>query len=123
MTREEICREVLEKPLEEIQQDIFFRSDNFQGQPWYHEFLIYLNMGICQTEPEHALKVQKALKVMGYPTHTTEKDGQLYLLPGNEAKPLWVEMKIGRVDELLKEQKKAVTRPSKKTSRQKERER
>ena len=100
MTREEICREVLEKPLKEIQQDIFFRPDNFQDQPWYGEFRIYLSLGVCRPAPEHALEVQKALRVMGYPTHTAEKDGQLYLLPGE-----------------------AASRPLKQSSRQKGRER
>ena len=118
-TRNEVCRKVLETPLEEIREDVFFRADNFQNEPWYGEFQIYRNLGVCQPRPEHALEVQKALKVMGYPTHAAEKDGQLYLLPGEKAKPLWMEMKIGR----LEERKEAASRLFQKSSRQKGRER
>ena len=28
-------RRELEKPLEEIREDPFFRADNFQEEPWY----------------------------------------------------------------------------------------
>ena len=82
MPKEEICRELLEKPLEEIQEDVFFRPDNFRGQPWYNDFMIYRNLGVCQPKPEHTLEVQKALKVIGYPTHTAVRNGKTYLLPG-----------------------------------------
>ena len=81
-TRNEVCRKVLETPLEDIREDVFFRADNFQNEPWYGEFQIYRNLGVCQPKPEHVLEVQKALKVMGYPTHTAEHDGKLYLAPG-----------------------------------------
>ena len=37
-TRNEIGRKVLETSLEEIQEDVFFRADNFQNEPWYDEF-------------------------------------------------------------------------------------
>lgn len=83
-TRKESSRRVLETPLEEIQEDSFFRADNFMYEPWYNEFVIYRNLGVCQPEPEHVLEVQKALKVMGYSTHVAERGGQLYLLPGEE---------------------------------------
>ena len=105
MTREEICREVLEKPLEEIQQDIFFRPDNFQNEPWYNDFQIYRNMDICQPKPEHSLEVHKALKVMGCPTHTAERNGKLYLLPGEERaegeRALREEWKMARMEEKM----------------------
>ena len=39
-TRNEICRKVLETPLEDIREDVFFRADNFQDEPWYGEFQI-----------------------------------------------------------------------------------
>ena len=51
--------DILNKPLTEITEDPFFRA-----------------------KPEHTLQVQKALKIMGYPTHTAEHDGKLYLAPG-----------------------------------------
>lgn len=81
-TRNEVCCKVLETPLEEIQEDVFFRADNFQDEPWYGEFQIYRSLGVCQPKPEHALEVQKALKVIGYPTHTAVRNGKTYLLPG-----------------------------------------
>ncbi len=31
---------------------------------------------------EHALHVRKALKIMGYDTHTAIRDGKTYILPG-----------------------------------------
>lgn len=76
-TRNEVCRKVLETPLEDIREDVFFRADNFQNEPWYGEFQIYRNLGVCQPKPEHVLEVQKALKVMGYPTHAAERNGNL----------------------------------------------
>ena len=39
-TRNEVCRKVLETPLEDIREDVFFRADNFQDEPWYGEFQI-----------------------------------------------------------------------------------
>ena len=104
-TRNEICRKVLETPLEEIQEDVFFRADNFQNEPWYDEFMIYRNLGVCQPRPEHALEVQKALKVMGYPTHTAERNGKTYLLPGEERAEgetaLREEWKMARMEEKM----------------------
>ena len=47
-------RGLFEKPLEEIQQDIFFRADNFQNEKWYGELQIYLAIGICQTDRDCA---------------------------------------------------------------------
>ncbi len=56
----------------------------FQNEPWYGEFQIYRNLGVCQPKPEHVLEVQKALKVMGYPTHAAERNGKTDLLPGEK---------------------------------------
>lgn len=109
-TRNEVCRKVLETPLEDIREDVFFRADNFQNEPWYGEFQIYRNLGVCQPKPEHVLKVQKALKVMGYPTHAAERNGKTYLLPGEKqpesTKTLREEWKMAR----LEEQKEAASR-------------
>lgn len=122
-TRNEICRKVLETPLEDIREDVFFRADNFQDKPWYGDFQIYRNLGVCQPKPEHVLEVQKALKVMGYPTHAAERNGKTYLLPGEKqpesTKTLWEEWKMAR----LEEQKEAASRLFQKSSRQKGRER
>ena len=74
--------DILNKPLAEITEDPFFRADNFENEPWYDDFQMYLHIGVCQPKPEHALQVQKALKIMGYTTHTAEHGGKLYLAPG-----------------------------------------
>ena len=34
MSFEDEYRELMEKPIEEIKEDIFFRMDNFQHEPW-----------------------------------------------------------------------------------------
>lgn len=122
-TRNEVCRKMLETPLEDIREDVFFRADNFQNEPWYGEFQIYRNLGVCQPKPEHALEVRKALKVMGYPTHAAERNGKTYLLPGEKqpesAKTLRDEWKMAQMEE----QKEAASQPFQKSSRQKGRER
>ncbi len=82
MSFENEYRELMEKPIEEIREDIFFRPDNFQHELWYGDFQMYMTVGICQPPEEHALQVRKALKVMGYDTHTVSRDGRTYILPG-----------------------------------------
>lgn len=75
------CEE-LKKPLKDIKEDIFFRADNFQDAPWYGEFLNFTRIGICHPASEHVLEVQKALKIMGYLSHTSEHNGKIYVVPG-----------------------------------------
>jgi hypothetical protein len=82
MSFEDEYRELMAKPIEEIKEDIFFRMDNFQHEPWYGEFQLYLVIGVCQPSEEHVLQIRKALKVMGYDTHTASRDGRTYILPG-----------------------------------------
>ena len=48
MSFEDEYRELMEKPIEEIKEDIFFRMDNFQHEPWYGEFELFLAAGVCQ---------------------------------------------------------------------------
>lgn len=79
--QEEYC-ELMEKPIDEIKEDFFFRPDNFKDEPWYGDFQTYMAIGVCQPAEEHALQVRKALKVMGFHTHTAGKDGSIYILPG-----------------------------------------
>ena len=79
---EDEYRELMEKPIEEIKEDIFFRMDNFQHEPWYGEFELFLAAGVCQPPEEQALQVRKALKVVGYDTHTVSRGGRTYILPG-----------------------------------------
>ena len=62
MSFENEYRELMEKPIEEIKEDIFFRMDNFQHEPWYGEFELFLAAGVCQPPEEQALQVRKALK-------------------------------------------------------------
>lgn len=73
--------EELKKPLEEIRHDPFFRADNFRNEEWYGEFLMFTRIGVCQTLPERALEMQKALKIMGYNTRITEREGKMLILP------------------------------------------
>lgn len=82
MSFEDEYRELMEKPIEEIKEDIFFRMDNFQHEPWYGEFELFLAAGVCQPPEEQALQVRKALKVVGYDTHTVSRGGRTYILPG-----------------------------------------
>ena len=48
MSFEDEYRKLMEKPIEEIKEDIFFRMDNFRYEPWYGEFELLLVAGICQ---------------------------------------------------------------------------
>ena len=75
-------RALMAKPIEVIREDIFFRPDNFQEEPWYGEFQMFLAIGVCQPPEEYALQVRKALKVMGFLTHTAVREGKTYILPG-----------------------------------------
>ncbi len=83
-------RRIFEIPLEEIKEDIFFRADNFQNEKWYGDLQIYRAIGICRTDRDCILDLQKALKVMGYSTQTKERNGQIYLIPQKKVqeKPL-----------------------------------
>ena len=82
MSFEDEYRKLMEKPIEEIKEDIFFRMDNFQHEPWYGECELFLAAGVCQPPEEQALQVRKALKVVGYDTHTVSRGGRTYILPG-----------------------------------------
>lgn len=82
--RDDFIADILKKPLSEISEDIFSRPDNFQNEPWYDDFDLFLHIGTCQPKPEYVLDIQKALKVMGFTTHTSEINGELFLVPGQE---------------------------------------
>ncbi len=82
MSFENEYRELMAKPIDEIREDIFFRPDNFRDEPWYGDFQMYMAIGVCQPPEEYALQVRKALKIMGYDTHTAIRDGKTYVLPG-----------------------------------------
>ena len=82
MSFQDEYRELMAKPIDEIKPDIFFRHDNFQDEPWYGDFQMYMAIGVCQPPEEYALQVRKALKVMGFLTHTVNRDGKTFVLPG-----------------------------------------
>ncbi len=88
MSFEDEYRDLMAKPIEEIREDIFFRADNFQDEPWYGDFQMYMAIGVCQPPEEYALQVRKALKIMGYDTHTANRDGKTYVLPGEARQPV-----------------------------------
>lgn len=75
---------LFETPLEQIKPDMFFRADNFQKEKWYGELQIYMSIGVCKTDKETVSDMQKALKVLGYPTKAKEHNGEMYLVPDNE---------------------------------------
>ena len=76
--------ELFAKPIEEITHDPFFRVDNFKDEKWYGDLKMFLSIGMCSTTKRKSDEMQKALKVLGYSSHTQEKDGKLFLLPGAE---------------------------------------
>ena len=45
MSFEDEYRELMAKPIDEIREDIFFRPDNFQDEPWYGDFQMYGDAG------------------------------------------------------------------------------
>lgn len=77
-------QEELNKPLEEIKEDIFFRADNFAEEEWYEDVLLYTRIGVCKPKPEHVETVQKALKVLGFPTHVVCRENRDCLVPGEK---------------------------------------
>jgi len=74
----------LDRPIEEITEDIFLRPDAFEGAPWYEDFMLFTRIGVCQPQPEHILEVRKALKMMGYVTHQIDHDGKAMIVPGEQ---------------------------------------
>ena len=58
MSFENEYRELMEKPIEEIREDIFFRLDNFQHELWYGDFEIFLTVGLCQPRRNKPCKSQ-----------------------------------------------------------------
>lgn len=90
MSFQDEYRALMAKPIEEISEDIFFRPDNFQEEPWYDDFQMFRAIGVCQPPEEYTLQVRKALKVMGYDTHTALREGKTFILPG-EPQPSPVE--------------------------------
>ena len=82
MSFQDEYRELMAKPIDEIKPDIFFRPDNFQDEPWYGDFQMYMTIGVCQPPEKYATEIRKALKIMGFSTHTSNRDGKTFVLPG-----------------------------------------
>lgn len=82
MSFEDKYRALMAKPIDEIKPDMFFRYDNFRDEPWYEDVQMFRAVGICVPAAVHALQVRKALKILGYATHTTVRDGTTYVVPG-----------------------------------------
>lgn len=83
---EEEYRRISETPLEEIKENIFFEKTIFKMMNGTVTCRFF-RVGICQPKPEHALLVQKALKIMGYFTHTTKQNGKVYLVKAENRQP------------------------------------
>ncbi len=77
-------RRIFETPMEQIKEDVFFRADNFENEAWYGDLQMYLAIGVCKPDRESVPDLQKALKILGYPTQTRENDGELFLVPQRE---------------------------------------
>ncbi len=77
-------RRIFETPMEQIKEDVFFRADNFENEKWYGDLQMYLAIGVCKPDRESVPDLQKALKILGYPTQTRENDGELFLVPQRE---------------------------------------
>lgn len=77
-------RRIFETPLEQVREDMFFRADNFKNEKWYGDLQMYLAIGVCKPDRENVSDLQKALKVLGYPTRARENDGEVFLVPQRE---------------------------------------
>lgn len=77
-------RRIFETPLEQIREDMFFRADNFEKERWYGDLQMYLAIGVCKPDRDCVADLQKALKVLGFPTRISENDGEPFLLPQRE---------------------------------------
>lgn len=92
LSEEENCdkwyQEELNKPLEEIREDIFFRADNFAEEEWYDDILLYTRLGVCKPKPEQVETVQKALKILGFPTHVVCRGNKNCLVPGEKQREM-----------------------------------
>lgn len=75
---------IFETPIEQIKEDVFFRADNFEKESWYGDLQMYLAIGVCKPEKDCVADLQKALKVLGYPTRISENDGEPFVLPQRE---------------------------------------
>lgn len=51
--------------------DPFLRKEAFADKPWYEEFLIFHNIGVCQVPDEHAAETREALARFLFATRTT----------------------------------------------------
>ena len=76
-------KKLFETPLEEIQEDMFFRADNFRNERWYGDLRIFMTIGVCSPNKEDVSNLQKALKILGYQTKAVNRPDGIYLVPDN----------------------------------------
>lgn len=76
-------KKLFDTPLEEIQEDPFFRADNFRNERWYGDLCVYTTIGISSPEKEDVVNLRKALKVLGYQTKALNRPDGTYLVPDN----------------------------------------
>ena len=81
MIFDEIIYKKMQKPIEEIKEDILARKEVFVNEPWYNDFILYLSIGVCQPKEEHITSVRKALKIFGHETQTKEVKDNLFIVP------------------------------------------
>lgn len=74
-------KEMLEKPLDEIKEDAFFRVDSLEAEEWYGDLQLYLAIEVCRPKPDSVTTVQKVLKILGFQTQIQDVDGALYIVP------------------------------------------
>ena len=78
-------QKLFETPVEEIQEDIFFREDNFRKERWYGDLQVYTTLGVCSPKKEDVENLRKALKVLGYQTKPVSRPEGIYLVPEKPA--------------------------------------
>ena len=79
--------EEFEELLAKIGEEVFWGAGNLDGQTGHKELMPYMENGIRKPCPSNVSEVQKALKIMGYDTHTLENGGKPYLMQGDSRKP------------------------------------
>lgn len=55
--------------------DPFLSKETFKSKPWYEEFLIFHNIGVCQVPNEHTADIREALARFLFATKTTQGKG------------------------------------------------
>ena len=78
-----VYKKLIDTPIDQIQEDPFFRADNFRNERWYGDLCVYTTIGICSPEKEDVANLRKALKVLGYQTKAVNRPDGIYLVQDN----------------------------------------